>query len=78
MQITINTLPNEWSVTTKKMNSMGNQIDYFPNYKRAHEFYLQQCDNKNIDNVEETTGEEKNLMSGGIGYDYRIILEECI
>ena len=62
-----------WMVTVQ--NRSDKRVAHFANFKVAYNYYLEQCDDKlNDGDIEQTTGAEMELCSGGRGHDYTIEL----
>ena len=60
---------------TNMQNSNNNKFQNFSDYKKAHDYYLELCNELNcLDNAEQSTGAEMELSAGGRGYDWRIEL----
>lgn len=68
----------EFNVVISRMDGSDKRNNRFSSFKGAYQFYLEQCDKHDLDNMEQPTDQETatNLEAGGRGYDYRIELIE--
>jgi len=75
----VDTRETEWALTISGPN--GKTVTRYGAFKIAYQSYLEHCNDKNLDNMEQPVNQKTaiDLEAGGRGYDYTItLIEEAI